>query len=123
MEAPRVLVVDDDKYIRDILEKALVLAGFNVETASDGASALKLCRTFLPHVVLLDVIMPDLSGIETLQRIREMDKDVKVVMVSGMHDLQMAKEAIILGAVDYITKPFDLRDLDNYLHSIINGAI
>lgn len=113
----RILVVDDEAEIRDILEQALTLAGHQVTVADGGLKAIKLCRTFLPHIVLLDVMMPDLSGIETLQRIREQDREVKVVMVSGMHDLQTAKEAIALGALDYITKPFDLRDLDEYIRS------
>ena len=115
MENIRVLVVDDEPEIRDILERALSWSGYTVAVAGDGATAIEQCRSFMPHFMLLDVMMPDLSGIEVLQKIREFDQHVKVVMVSGMHDVQVAKDSINLGAIDYITKPFDLRDLDNYI--------
>jgi len=119
MEPARILVVDDEPDIRDILEKSLSLSGYSVTSAADGAKALELCASFNPHVILLDVMMPDASGVETLQKIRALDRDVKVVMVSGMHDLTVAREAISLGAVDYITKPFDLRDLDSYIKTLL----
>jgi len=119
MEQPRVLVVDDEPDIRDILERLLSLSGFEIAVAGNGADAIKLCKSFLPHIVLLDVMMPDSSGIETLQKIREFDKEVKIIMVSGMHDLTVAKEAISLGAIDYLTKPFDLKELDSFLKSLL----
>ncbi len=119
MNKLRVLVVDDDFGIRGVLERALTVSGYQVKCASGGISAIEICRTFLPHLVLLDVMMPDMGGIETLQKIREIDKDVKVVMVSGMHDVQAAKESMAMGAIDYITKPFDLRDLDAYIKDLL----
>ncbi len=119
MDKYRILVVDDEFDVRDILERALAISGYEVKAASGGTVAIELCRTFLPHLVLLDVMMPDLGGIETLQKIRELDKDVKVVMVSGMHDVQAAKESIAMGAIDYITKPFDLRELDSYIKDLL----
>ncbi len=119
MDTYRILVVDDEFDVRDILERSLSLSKYHVKTASGGLSAIEICRTFLPHLVLLDVMMPDLGGIETLRKIRELDKDVKVVMVSGMHDVQAAKESIAMGAIDYITKPFDLRELDEYIKDIL----
>jgi len=123
MDQNRILVVDDEFDVRDILERALLISGYQVKTASGGLSAIEICKTFLPHLVLLDVLMPDLGGIETLQKIREIDKDVKVVMVSGMHDVQAAKESISLGAIDYITKPFDLRELDAYIKELLDTSV
>jgi len=123
MDKYRVLVVDDEYDVRDILERALTISGYEVKTASGGLIAIEICRTFLPHLVLLDVMMPDLGGIEALQKIRELDKDVKVVMVSGMHDVQAAKESIALGAIDYITKPFDLRELDFYIKDLLTDML
>lgn len=123
MDQNRILVVDDEFDVRDILERALSISGYQVKTASGGFSAIEICKTFLPHLVLLDVLMPDLGGIETLQKIREIDKDVKVVMVSGMHDVQAAKESISLGAIDYVTKPFDLRELDAYIKELLDTSV
>lgn len=121
MSEVRVLVVDDEPEIREILDRALSWSGYKVETAHNGKKAIEACQSFMPHIVLLDVMMPDLSGVEALQKIREFDQQVKVVMVSGMHDLQVAKEAMALGAVDYLTKPFDLKDLDAFLKGHIGA--
>ncbi len=123
MDPVRVLVVDDEPDIREILDRALSLAGYTVALAHDGKSAVAQCRMFMPHIILLDVMMPDMSGIEALQKIREFDQDAKIVMVSGMHDLQVAKDAIACGAVDYITKPFDLREMDHYIKGLISSSL
>jgi DNA-binding response OmpR family regulator len=115
--------VDDELEIREILERALTLGGFQVKTAEGGIKGIELCRSFSPHLVLLDVLMPDLGGIEVLQAIRDHDKAVKVVMISGMHDLNTAKDAIALGAIDYVTKPFDLRELDQYIKNLLSDYL
>jgi len=122
MNTVRILVVDDEPDIRDILEKALSMSGHIVTTAEDGVTAIAQCQSFKPDVVLLDVMMPNGSGLETLQRIHEIDPSAKVIMVSGMHDLQVAKEAMRLGAVDYLTKPFDLRELDSFIRSQMSAT-
>lgn len=119
MVAKRILVVDDEPDFVAIIERTLALSGYEVATAYNGREAMETARTFLPHCLLLDVMMPEMGGLEVLQKIREIDNDAKVVMISGMHDVQAAREAIKLGAVDYITKPFDLRELDGYLKSLL----
>ncbi len=88
---------------------------YEVRIARNGMSALEVFKEFSPHFIFLDVIMPEMSGIEVLQKIREMDKETKIVMISGMHDLGMAKEAISLGALDYITKPIELGYLSEFI--------
>jgi len=117
-EKYRVLVVDDEPDIQDILARLLEMSGFDVAVAGNGLRALELAKSFSPHIILLDVMMPDTSGIETLQKIREFDHEAKIIMVSGMHDVTVAKEAISLGAIDYITKPFDLKELEFYIQSL-----
>jgi len=117
----RILVVDDESEFLDITVKALTVCGYETVGALTGVAGVELCRSFLPHLILLDVMMPEVNGIETLRRIREFDRAVKVVMISGMHDLQAAREAIQLGAADYLTKPFDLKELDAYIKEIIES--
>jgi len=121
LSALRILVVDDEKDFLDLVVRSLQILGHETASALDGPTAVELCQTFLPHVILLDVMMPEVNGIETLRLIRKFDRDVKVVMISGMHDLQAAKEAINLGASDYVTKPFDLKQLDVYIRGIVGA--
>jgi DNA-binding response OmpR family regulator len=121
MDSIRVLVVDDEPSIRDILERSLTIGGYQVCVADDGKSAIEACKNFSPHVMLLDMVLPDLGGMDILRKIREMDSSVKVVMVSGMQDLQIARDAKLLGAVDFITKPFDLRTLDSFIKGIMSN--
>jgi len=117
----RILVVDDERDFLDLVMKSLEIYGYETAGVLSGLEAIEQVRTFMPHLILLDVMMPNLGGIETLRLIREFDRDVKVVMISGMHDLQAAKEAINLGASDYVTKPFDLRELDTYIRNIVSS--
>ncbi len=115
MNKARILVIDDEQIVCELLEQFLTNIGHEVRYALNGKDALELYKTFAPHLTLLDVIMPKMSGIAVLQRIRDMDKKSKVIMISGMHDLEMAKEAITMGAVDYITKPVDLEFLAKFI--------
>jgi len=113
--AARILVVDDEIEIRDVLSQFLGKLGYEVETAPDGTSALEKFRSYSPHFIFLDLMMPDISGIEVLKMIREIDKQARVIMISGMHDLGMAKEAMLLGALDYITKPIEFKFLQKFI--------
>lgn len=108
----RVLVVDDDEQIRTILKRYLEAKGYGVETASNGVEGLRLVASWKPHLVLLDVSMPELDGIETLKRIRQSDPKVSVMMVTGGEDLEVAKECMGLGASDFIMKPLNFEYLD-----------
>jgi len=114
-----VLVVDDEPEFVDLVIRSLQISGYETATAYSGPDAVSSCHSFNPHLILLDVMMPEMNGIETLRKIREFDRGVKVVMISGMHDLQAAREAIRLGASDYVTKPFDLKELDSYIKGIV----
>ena len=111
MEKTRVLIVDDEQDMCDFLQEAIAPLNCNVKTLQDSESVLETCRAFMPHVVLLDVMMPKLNGLEVLRKIREIDKQVKVIMISGMLDLGLAKEAMAMGAIDYMAKPMDIDKL------------
>lgn len=103
----RVLVVDDEEEIRDLLTCLLEKEGFKVITASDGSQALQSIYFEIPDVVLLDVCMPGLNGLEILKKIKEVDGDLPVVLVTAYADIHQSVEAIKEGAYDYLGKPFE----------------
>ncbi len=111
----RVLVADDDIHIRDILRRFLGERGFDVATASDGESTLVEIGKFQPDIVLLDIRMPNMDGIECLQQIVNDGVDCGVIMISGEADGDQARETLKMGAADFIYKPFDLEYLETSL--------
>lgn len=111
----RVLVVDDDPYTRDILNRFLSERAFDVHTAKDGEAALSALPEVEPDVVLLDIRMPGIDGIEVLRRIIEDEVDVGVIMISGAADEEVARGTLKTGAADFIYKPFDLDYLETSL--------
>lgn len=106
-----ILVVDDEPLLVEFIQESLELAGYDVETASDGASALEVARKSFPDIVLLDYHLPDMNGIEILKKLREQDSGVQVLILTGHNDVKTAFEAMRCGAADYILKPFDLESL------------
>jgi DNA-binding response OmpR family regulator len=118
----RVLIVDDEPDIRETLTDLLVADGYEVSTAVDGADALPRVVEQRPDLVLLDVDMPRLRGVEALIAIRALSPSTRVIMMSGKADLDEAKRALAAGAFDYVTKPFDLASLDHAIRTAILGA-
>ncbi len=108
----RVLVVDDDASIRESLEMYLQEKGLAVRTADTGNDGFKACLDYKPQVVILDIRLPDISGLEILRRIVETCPDLKVIMITAYHDMESAIEAMRYGAYDYIQKPLSVRELD-----------
>jgi len=108
----RILLVDDEADVREVLREYLDGQGFDVETAEDGERALAAARRARPDLILLDVRMPGLDGVQTLRRLRELDASVPVVMVTANDDVSLARETLRLGAIDYVAKPFDFAYLD-----------
>ena len=106
-----VLIVDDEASLVRSLAFALRAEGFGVESAGTGAEGLEALARVKPHLVLLDVRLPDGSGLAVLDRIREADPEVPVVMISAHGDTRAAVKAVKSGAFDYLTKPFELDDL------------
>ncbi len=108
MAKNRILIVDDSPQIRKSLLEILERNHFNVAgEAASGTEAIKQFSLLAPDIVLLDIIMPQLGGIETLRMIRSLNKDVKVIMVSALDSLDRVKECMRAGANHYILKPFE----------------
>ncbi len=112
---PRVLVVDDEPYAVELLQECLTAKGYEVLTASDGEEALQKVKEERPHVILLDVRMPRMSGLEVLRRVREIDHEVGVIMVTAVNEEETGNQALQMGAFDYITKPLDFQYLERSL--------
>ncbi|MFB3786395.1 MAG: sigma-54-dependent transcriptional regulator [bacterium] len=106
-----ILVVDDEQLVRWSLENDLRRAGFQVSSAAAGAEALAMIKSQEPDLVLLDIKLPDIDGIQVLRELRKMGVTCMVVMLSAFTDVQHAVEAVRAGACDYIPKPFDLDDI------------
>ena len=103
----KILVIDDEAGIGDILQKILVREGHDVLTATNGKDGIKHVKKGSVDMVILDIKMPEMDGIEVLEKIHEIDKNIVVVMLTAYGTLGTAREAMRLGAYDYITKPFD----------------
>lgn len=107
----KILVVDDDKDSLVLAERALSYEGYQVRTAGSGRAALEEINTWHPHLVLLDVSMPDLNGLETLNQLRTKDEYVSTLFVSGKSDTEDVIRGLDSGADDYIRKPYDVLEL------------
>ncbi len=119
MEKPLVLLVDDDSSIRWVLSKALSNAGFKVVAADNGQDALHLLDKQLPKVMISDVQMPGMSGLELMETAKNRYPSLPVIIITANTDTQMAVESHQTGAFDYLPKPFDL----NQAVSICQKAI
>jgi DNA-binding response OmpR family regulator len=108
----RILVVDDEEPVRDVLCEYLESQGFGVEAAPDGETALAALGRHRPDLVLLDVRMPGLDGVEVLRRIRHAEPQMPVIMVTANENVGLARQMLELGAFDYVAKPFDFSYLD-----------
>src|SRR5207244_8036942 len=105
----RILVVDDSDAVRDICRKFLEASGHEVTEAEDGEEALRLYQADPPDGVLLDITMPGLSGLQVLARLREIDPNARVSMLTALNEEGRVLEAVRLGARDYVVKPFQSR--------------
>ncbi len=111
----RILVVDDEPAVCHMLNKFLTKKGYDVYSAFDGEEALSVVKEKRPHIVLLDIKMPKMNGIECLKRIKEIDKEVGVIMITAVKQEETGREAMKLDAFDYITKPLSLKYLEDCL--------
>lgn len=106
-----ILIVDDDAQLRKSFEKLLIQEGFSVKTAEMGESALEMVKNSPPDVVIMDIRMPGISGLETLKLMQEIDKKLPVIIMTAFGTMETAVEATKLGAFDYILKPFEIPDI------------
>lgn len=106
-----ILIADDEKNMLWALERALKKEGYNVVSANDGQKALEIFKETMPSLVLLDLKMPKMDGLETLKKIRESNSNTPVIMITAHGTTKSAVEAMKMGALDYISKPFDIDEL------------
>ena len=118
----RVLIVDDEPLVLEILSEHFEI-DYDVEIALNGVDALNAIRRQRPDVVLLDVKMPGMSGIEVLKAIKQLDDSIAVIMVTANEQVALAAEALKSGAFGYVPKPFDFRFLDHTLTAILNRPL
>jgi two-component system nitrogen regulation response regulator NtrX len=126
MSARTILIVDDEPAVREVLvgyfEHQYGPRGFSVETAADGAQALAAVRRRRPALILLDIEMPGVDGVETLRAVRAIDPAIPVIMVTGNANTRIAGDVIKGGAYSYLPKPFKFQYLDHIVATVLGAA-
>lgn len=113
---PRVVVIDDEPRIRELLELTLGHHGYQVRTAPDGPAGLDLVKGWEPDLIVLDVMMPKISGIQLLPMLRRVT-DAPVIMLSARGEVETKVEGLSVGADDYLSKPFEMSELLAHLNA------
>ncbi|MBO4204898.1 response regulator transcription factor [Micromonospora echinofusca] len=120
--AQRVLVVDDDRTVSDVVCRYLEHAGYQVSHVGDGAAALAAVAREMPHLVVLDLMLPEVDGLEVCRRLRARPDGVPIVMLTALGDEADRVLGLQLGADDYLTKPFSPRELVLRVQSVLRRA-
>lgn len=120
---PRVLVVDDDKAVRESLRRSLEFNGYDVSLAADGAEALARIAATDPDVVVMDVMMPRLDGLEATKALRKAGNDLPIIVLTARDAVGDRVEGLDAGADDYLTKPFALQELLARLRALLRRAV
>lgn len=107
----KILYVDDEDQLRFLVKSQLSHEGFDVDAADDGDTALEMMKQTNYDVVLLDIRMPRMNGIEVLKEMKKRKMTTRTIMLTGVDDLAVALEAVKGGAIDYLTKPYELENL------------
>jgi CheY-like chemotaxis protein len=115
----RVLIVDDEPSVVAAMQLYLQHKGHEVHTALNGQEALQKLTAERPQLILLDVRMPTMDGLQVLDHVRRLDRDVGIIMVTAVQDAALRREALARGAADFITKPVDLRHLDRSMEALL----
>ena len=114
----KIVLVDDEADIREVMAIALEDAGYDVHTASDGKAGIGLCETVAPQIVITDIRMPGMNGIQVLEAIKKLNPDIEVIVFSAFGEMDLAIQALQLDASDFITKPVN----DDALHMALKRA-
>jgi two-component system OmpR family response regulator len=117
----RILVVDDEPNIAELLSAALTFEGYQVGVAATGAEAMEQVRAFRPHLVMLDVMLPDFDGNEVCRRLRNQGEQVPIVFLTARDSVQDKVEGLSMGD-DYVTKPFSIEELTARVGAILRRA-
>jgi two-component system response regulator MprA len=120
---PRVLVVEDDKAVRESLRRSLEFNGYDVALAGDGAEALAVIGSAHPDVVLMDVMMPRLNGLEATRALRSAGNDVPIIVLTALDAVGDRVDGLDAGADDYLTKPFALPELLARLRALLRRVV
>jgi two-component system KDP operon response regulator KdpE len=123
LPAARILVIDDDRAVARLLVACLAKEGYTVRSALTSDEGLTLVTSFHPNLVLLDVGLPDMSGLEVLKGIRALDPAIGVIMVTANTDPERACEALELGARAYVDKPFDVAYLKRVVAMVLPEGV
>lgn len=115
----RLLVVDDEPNIRELLATSLRFAGFEVHSAADGGTALKLARDVEPDLLVLDVMLPDMDGFTVTRRLRERGQHVPVLFLTARDDTADKVQGLTVGGDDYVTKPFSLEEVVARIRAVL----
>jgi DNA-binding NtrC family response regulator len=110
-EKPKVLIVDDEERFRNTMRKLLTVEGIEAETAGSGREALEKLKEAAYDVIILDVRMPEMTGVEALGEIRKIDPEAEVIIMTGYASVDTAKDIMKLGAYDYLLKPYEKQEL------------
>ena len=120
--AKKILVIDDESDVRQLMAHFLTEKGFEVRIAENGRLGLAALDTFTPDVVLLDMHMPELDGVETLKRLSARSPGLPVIMVTVNDDVETTSRLLQLGAADYVPKPFNLEYLEQAINIQLSAA-
>jgi DNA-binding response OmpR family regulator len=115
----KLLVVDDEDGLRTLLKSELELHGFDVDEADGGTMALEAAKATTYDVVILDIRMPDIDGMEVLRRLRADKLARKIIMLTGVDELKIARETLELGADDFLTKPIEFKNLIACINRVV----
>lgn len=121
-EPPRVLVVDDENTLSELIAMALRYEGWHVATAATGTAAVKAARDFKPDAVVLDVMLPDFDGLEVLRRMRANDTRIPVLFLTARDSVEDRIAGLTAGGDDYVTKPFSLEEVVARLRSLLRRS-
>lgn len=122
MNNKKVLIVDDQNGIRILLMEVFSSEGYTTYQAANGKTALEIVEKHTPDLVLLDMKIPGMDGLEILKHIKEMNPSIKVIMMTAYGELDMIKEATELGALMHFTKPFDIDEMRVAVNMQLSGV-
>ena len=114
----KIVLIDDEEDIREVMAIALQDAGYSVETAADGATGLQLCKIIYPQIVITDIRMPGMDGLQVLGSLKKKSPDIEVIVATAFGEMDVAIQALQLDASDFITKPIS----DEALHLALKRA-
>ena len=120
-EKMKLLIVDDEEALRTIMKDELTQRGYEVHDADGGQAALDLMKSTIFDIVVLDVRMQPMDGLEVLRHIRQSNKTTRVIMLTGVDELKIAKDSLALGADDFMTKPFQFQNLIACINRVMKG--